>query len=210
MDNKNKAIISIIAVLMIIVLVVAGTYSYWSWASSNSQKTNISFSVSGDSDKMYANLEGDGLTAVSSLVPAECTSSNAIKKEVVINYANVTNNNAKITADLNMTSFTSGALKPTNTQLESLKWTISRSNTSCTTNVVKSGNFSGFGETIPQVLTNLEINVPANTEAKSETYYLYIWLDSSYSHTNIGNDNTDPMQNLNFKLQWSGTISQVG
>lgn len=210
MNNKNKIIISIVSVLLIITLVVAGTYSYWSWATTNNQQTNITFTVSGNPDEMYANLEGNGLTTVSSLVPSECTSNNAIKKEVVINYANITNNSAKIVADLSMTSFNHGTLTPTNTQLESLKWVISRSNTSCTTNVVKSGSFSGFGTTIPQVLTNLEINVPAKTQETSETYYLYIWLDSSYSHTNIGNDNTDPMQNLSFQLQWSGTISQIG
>ena len=42
----------------------------------------------------------------------------------------------------------------------------------------------------------------------TQTYYLYIWLDSSYEHTNTGSVNSDPMQGLSFTTQWSGTIAQ--
>jgi hypothetical protein len=46
------------------------------------------------------------------------------------------------------------------------------------------------------------------TGEQGVTYYLWIWLDSKYEHINVGDNNTDPMQGLNFKVQWSGIIEQ--
>lgn len=51
--------------------------------------------------------------------------------------------------------------------------------------------------------------VPAGTTTETTyTWHLYTWLDDSYTHTNVGTVNSDPMQGLTFKMQWSGTIAQ--
>lgn len=37
----------------------------------------------------------------------------------------------------------------------------------------------------------------------TKKYRLYIWLDDSYEHNNVGNTVTDPMQDLQIKVAWS-------
>lgn len=112
-----------------------------------------------------------------------------------------------------------------------LKWAITSSDTDCNTNVTKTGNFSqlyasasaaiagtpvstitfsgkNFSNT-QKVLTALEFNVPANTATQTNTFYLWIWLDSSYVHENVGSVNSDPMQGFKIVTQWSGTMANT-
>ena len=64
-------------------------------------------------------------------------------------------------------------------------------------------------------MATLSFEVPANTGTESspdsDTYYLYVWLDKNYEHTNEGTVNTDPMQGLSFTMQWkNATMIQNG
>lgn len=234
--NNNKALIlSIIAVTVIAALVVGGTYAYWTWVSNTAQRTNVNFSVSGGRDDKYADLMGNGTTGTGDVVelkPAPCTDSTfAIVKTVPIKWANFSQNNATVTATLSVTSFKfrSASYKPTTGSsgtLKSLKWAIRESaataatkaspNT-CETSATAKGDFSGLtipssGTTVssglPLTLGNVSFTATANTSTEqTKTYYLYIWLDYNYAHENIGDINSDPMQGLEFSVQWSGTMA---
>ncbi len=55
------------------------------------------------------------------------------------------------------------------------------------------------------------ISIAANANMANEvtnTYYLYIWIDENYTHTNYGGENSDLLSDLNFKLEWHGKIDQ--
>ena len=159
-----------------------------------------------------------------------------IKKEVTITSQNLTNAAAKVTAVLSLTNFqlaqnyNATTFNPT-TGLASLKWAITSAGTNCATNVIKQGTFANLyatsatylsnGSTValtftnalasnlPKVLTALEFTVPASTNSQEDTFYLWIWLDSGYTHENSGSVNDDPMQGFNITTQWSGTIANT-
>ena len=235
-NNNNALILSIIAVTLIAVLVSGGTYAYWTWVSNdaNSQRTNVNFVISGG-DK-YANLEGagtaDGSTSITNLKPIPCTDTTfAVVKTVPIKWANYSTNDATVTATLKVTSFKfrDANYKPTTGSsgtLKSLKWAIresaattatTSSPNTCETSATASGDFAGLtipntGTTVtsglPLTLGSVSFTATANTSTQqTKTYYLYIWLDYNYSHQNVGSVNSDPMQDLEFVVQWSGTIT---
>lgn len=219
MKDRKKLIIAIVAVLIIIVLVGGATFAYWTWVTNTAQQTNVSFVVN-QSDlegEMYATLEGNGTTTATNLKPATCNGSNAIVKTITIKYLNKTVQAATVSATLSVTAFTarSASYLPSSPNLGYLKYALTTSS-SCTSNVQKSGSFSGLTFSSAVTPTNLPLTLftqtftaSANMSAEgTQTYYLYIWLDSSYEHTNTGSVNSDPMQGLSFTTQWSGTIAQ--
>lgn len=235
MKDKNKLILSIVAVLAIIIIVAGATFAYWSWVSNSAQQTSVSFTIEdtgggfegpdldgpdGEPDGIpdtYARLEGNGTTTAQDLVPTTCTdTARAIKKTVTITYINQTENAVTINATLSVTDFEIRSLsyKPSADNLGYLKYALTEGNTAnCTTSVAKQGSFNGVSgfttvnaSTLPTLFTQ-QITVPANTfTEQTKTYTLWIWLDSGYNHENEGNVNNDPMQGLTFTTQWSGTV----
>ncbi|MBQ8219532.1 MAG: hypothetical protein IJZ79_07255 [Bacilli bacterium] len=219
MSDKKKLIIAIVAVLLIIAVVGGGTFAYWSWQTSTAQRTNVSFEIldASESGDMSASIAGNGTATVTSLIPTNnCAGTNALVKEVVISYKNNTDNGAKITANLNLTNLTAGATAIDYTKLSYLKWAITTTPDSCTGG--QSGDFGQLSLSanteFPVSVTTIENTVGTTTdleeEIELETYYLYVWLDYNYNHTNYGSTNNDPMQNLSFTLEWSGTMEQIG
>lgn len=231
-NKNNKALLfSILAVTLIVGLVAGGTFAYWTWVSNTAQKTNVGFSIPSDQrDLMYADLDGAN-TAVTNLKPAPCTNSSfALVKTVPIKWINKSTNNATVTAILSVTAFKfrDANYKPTTGNsgtLKSLKWAIRESAASaastsspntCETSATTKGDFSGLtipssGTTVtsglPLQLGSVSFTATANTATEqTKTYYLYIWLDYNYAHENIGSVNSDPMQALDFTVQWTGTM----
>lgn len=211
-ENKNKIIISVIAVLLIAAIVAGGTYAYWSWTTNTAQRTYVNFIIPNpvSDGKMSASIAGNGTTTVTSLAPTSCTNSTyAMKKPVAITYKNTGNIPAKLTVNLKVKSVTAGVSTPDSTALGKLNYALTTSSTSCaagTGNIT--GTFTGKLTAGSTVLT-LDLDIPANTAEKTVTYYLYVWLDSTYTHQNVGGVNSDPMQNLKFELQWDGIMTQV-
>ena len=235
-SNRKTLIMSIIAVALIAALVSGGTYAYWTWVSNTDQKTNVSFSVTNNMDDlMYARLDGNGTTTVTNIKPAPCTDSTfAVVKTVPIKWTNKSTKDATVTATLSVTAFkfrdanykptTTGTTEP-NPTLKYLKWAIkadsaataatTSSPNTCETGTTK-GDFKGLtipnsGTTVtsglPLTLGSVTFTATANTSTEqTKTYYLYIWLDYNYPHQNTGSVNSDPMQGLDFTVEWSGTM----
>lgn len=61
------------------------------------------------------------------------------------------------------------------------------------------------GTSMPAVTSSAtRLTFQATPQATTtRTYRVYVWLDSTYTHENIGDDITDPMQNLNIVVKWS-------
>ena len=223
--NNKKIIIAICLTLAIILIVTSGTFAYWTWRTSASQNTVVDFSVVGDEENIRANIDGGAIT-VNKLAPTNsCYSDNAFVKEIKISYLNNVNTTARIRANLKISGYTASNSIPNSSNLEYLKWSITKTRNLCTndgsTNYVAGGNFSGLNGN-PALLTANQTNkvsmytieevVPANvsTLTNLNTYYLHVWIDNSYDHVNIGNNNNDPLQNFSINLEWSGTIEQLG
>lgn len=214
MEDKKKLILAIIAVVAIILAVGGATFAYWSWQTNTAQRTNVNFTIinpnaSGD---MTARIDGNGTSTVTGLVPTNnCAGSNALVKTVPIYYKNNTINRAKITVNLTLSGLTAGNVAIDYSKLSYIKWAITTTSGNCTSNPAAHGDFGVVTSTAAKTLATLEHTINANvtTETNLVTYYLYVWLDSSYNHTNEGDNNSDPMQNLSFQLEWSGTMEQI-
>lgn len=178
-----------------------------------------------------------GVATVSNLQPvANCaddalaTAGKIIKNDVVLKCKNGTTRDATASLNLNVTTFTlrASAYQPESGDLSSLKWIttsgsgVTNASTCDSMATSSGGTFSGLtfisGATTANNLpfelkkgTSAAITqvVPAGTTTETTyTWHLYTWLDDSYTHTNVGTVNSDPMQGLTFKMQWSGTIAQ--
>ncbi len=228
MRNREKIIISIVLVVAIIALVGGGTYAYWTWVSNSAQQTSVNFNTpqSADSAGLAASIEGNG-TASQKMKPTPCTTSTyAINKTFTITYKNETEHATTLTTILSVTGMTiRSGYAPSAANLGYLKWAIRSSAASnasestpdtCTSGAVASGTFnlsspitfSGTNASnLPKQLGSFTIPVAAGTEETSVTYYLYIWLDYTYMHENVGNVNNDPMQGINVTTQLSGTFA---
>lgn len=217
MKERNKLIIAIIAVVLIIIVVIGATYAYWQWSTNTAQRTNIKFNVVGSvSNLMGANLNGGGSATVSNLAPAACTNATyAFKKQVTLTYYNQTSQNADIKATLTLSNVNqphSGTLRLNN--LHYSLTTGSNAGNGCTSGTVVAG---GTSSAFPAFTNNTKIidNVTIKTATAgqgtsasplSETYYLWVWIDSADNGSNTGGTVTDPMQDLSFTLTWTGTM----
>jgi len=212
MKERNKLIIAIVAVLLIIIAVGGATYAYWSWSSTTAQKTNVTFTVNQSTleGQMYAKLDGGGATTINNLAPvSSCLNSTyAVKVPVTLKYKNATTNPAFIMADLTISSFSAPHGTPDSDDLKHLHYALTTSSSSCTSDLIKSGTFSATSGTLISDNGLGTGTIAANTTTEqSKTMYLYIWIDSAYTHTNTGSAITDPLQDISFTLTWSGTIS---
>lgn len=225
MKERQKLIFAIVAVLAIIVLVGGATFAYWQWSTSTEQRTNVSFTITESAlqGQLSATLQGNGTEAVSNLAPAACTNSTyALKKEVVITHKNATTQDATVSATLTVSNFTAPhktANATSISELSNLKYALTtgtNAGSSCTSGtVVQSGNFSSlvFGSSSTsansQTLFTQTFTSPANmVDDGTQTYYLWVWIDSTYDGENVGNTVSDALQDLTFTLTWSGTIVQ--
>lgn len=204
---KKNYLISFIFVLVILALVVSGTLAYWFWSTDTSQKTNTILRVANNSDQLAATLDGGENIAVNNLAPAACTNSTySLKKTLTLTYKNLSTQAAKVYLNLTVSNFT----QPHNGTLDLTKihYALTDSTTSCASGtVIAGGNNSSF-VTSGNLFTNLELlTVPANTSETSTNYYLWVWIDPSYEAWNVGSSVTDPMQDLSFKMNFSGEIN---
>ena len=211
MKNNKKLIIAIVAVISIIAVVVGGTYAYWTWTTAENQRTTVGFTVEGGG---YANLEGGGSVTVQNLAPAACTNSTyAMKRRITLTYQNTQSQALPITGTLTVSNWTqphTGTLDLSKLHYALTTGSAAADNCNTGTNrtLVAGGADSTF-VTSGALINNatLVASAPANmTTEGSQTYYLWVWLDSTYTHENVGTTISDPMQDLSFTLTWSGVM----
>ena len=208
-ENKNKKIISLgITLFIVMLLVSAGSFAYWTWVTASSERTNVSLTI--EAPNMSATLTGHTQN-ITNLIPiSSCTDETyAIKKELTLTYDNLSTNAGMITGTLSVTNFVSPYGTPDSDDLSHLHYAVTTSPDSCTTKPVR-GMSGTFKATSGNLFTDVTLkgSVPVNTEGDSQKYYLWVWLDSEYTHQNVGSGVTnDPMQNISFTLTWSGALA---
>lgn len=214
MKNNVKVILSVVAVLAIIVLVGGGTYAYWSWSTSEDQRTLVTISVKGAT--MLIDGGGNISSSDKTLIPTTCTdTTNAIQRKIMVSTENQTNTAMTETLQLDIVNMTAAQGSLTDAQKAKLKWTLvelaDETEYNATTwkgcaTTTYSGTFEGYDQT--DKISLKTTNIAASTTV-TKYYELYLWLDSTYEHTNVGNTQSDPMQNLTLNLSWNGTLEQV-
>ena len=207
--EKNKLIIAIVAVLAIILIVTGATFSYFFWRITEENETNITVKVGGAT----LNISGNNVTN-DKIYPTTCNTSAALKGSATVTAVNSSNmimeTNLKIRVSLYANQ---GILNETN--LPKLHWAIVDTTNSTTKsclspdaqgtfeNVVAATSKANFpDQTYTDIDTTITFEVPQSTTA-IKTYDLYVWLDSSYEYTNVGETVSDPAQDLLISVKWS-------
>ena len=182
--DKNKLILSIVAVVLVIVLIAGGTFAWWTWNSANN--TDVKFTIEGGT----MTIDGGGNITAQKMVPtASCNGSYAIVKTVKVNAVNSTNTSMTAKVNLNLTNLPA-ALKTAN-----MKYFISESSSAaCTT---PTGTFASSGNSMQIATFNVGAGATVN-----KTYYLKIWL----ANNPAGNPASE--QGQSFTITYTGTLEQ--
>ncbi len=209
MSNKNKLFLAVAIVTMIVAAVIGGTYAYWLWATNDAQRTAVAFTVQAG---MSATLDGGATATVSNLAPvSSCTNSTyAMKKKLTLTYSNSTSSAASVKATLTVSDFVAPHGTPAAADLTHLHYALTTSGTNCTTSPVTgaSGTFTTSGALIDNVeIKSVSASNNGTAVTGTQDYYLWVWIDSGYEHTNYGNVIDDPMQDITFTLTWTGAIT---
>ena len=193
--DKQKTILILTIVVLIIALVAGGTYAWWTWVSENN--TNVNITVTGPN----SHIDGGGNITAQNLVPTSCTNTTyTVQRTINYSVTNPTTIDSTLTIQLNPTTF------PTQLRNAKLMWKLT-TGANCTGEEVDSGTFSSTVQAKAMDLTT--VSVPANTTTPiTGTYYLSIWLDSSYTATNTGNTVSDTIQDKTMNLSLTGTVTQ--
>ena len=172
---KNRKIVAIFLILTIIFTLSGGTLAYLNWRSASN--TAVTFMVEAGFS-CAADGGGNITSSQVMLAPSSCTNSTYAIKRTVKVMPTVKSGKMYMYLWLNINKLDTGLKNSDN-----FKYVLSTSSTSCTTGVVASGNFKGktAGSTV-MLLEEKEY-----TQTATETYYLYVWLDSAEGSTETMN-----------------------
>ena len=170
--GKNKNVLTLLIILTIIFTSIGSSLAYLSWVSSEEQKTQVTFTATAGfscSADMGGEIKSGDVRIIPTTV-SDDTRGNYIKREVVVN-PSITVSNKTIYMDLwlDINSLGAGLSDSLN-----FKYALTTSSNNPTTGVVSSGNFNGKTSGDKIYLLDLKEYIKTTTE----TYYLWIWLDS--------------------------------
>ena len=190
MKNNRKTLI-VIAMFGLIIAIIGGTLAYWNWQSAEAQKTVVNFTVGSDF-RCAADGGGDITSGTINLIPTEVndnTTGNYIKREVkVMPTIDTTGKTIYMDLWLDIKSISANLSNSDN-----LMYVLNTSGTDKDTGVITSGNFKSknIGDKI-ELLSSKEYSATV-----TETYYLWIWLDSK--------ETSSSTMNQSFSLSLSGS-----
>ena len=186
---KNKNLIIILIMLTITFTIMGGSLAYYNWQTSESQKTELTFTID---KKMSCSADIGGTISSNDthLMPDSCTGTHAIKRTLTTKTQTINNNSIYMDLWLDINEIGTGLSNSNN-----FKYALTTSDTSCETGLVTSGTFTGTsqGDKI-ELLSSNEYN-----ESTTNTYYLYVWLDSAETSTET--------QSQSFSLSLNGECS---
>ena len=186
---KNKNLIIILIMLTITFTIIGGSLAYYNWQTSESQKTELTFTID---KKMSCSADIGGTISSNDthLMPDSCTGTHAIKRTLTTKTQTINNNSIYMDLWLDVNEIGTGLTNSNN-----FKYALTTSDTSCETGLVTSGTFTGTsqGDKI-ELLSSNEYN-----GSTTNTYYLYIWLDSAETSTET--------QSQSFSLSLNGECS---
>ncbi len=175
---KNKNLIIILIMLTITFTIIGGSLAYYNWQTSESQKTELTFTIDKNTIDKKMSCSADIGGTISSndthLMPDSCTGTHAIKRTLTTRTQTINNNSIYMDLWLDINEIGNGLSNSNN-----FKYALTTSDTSCETGLVTSGTFTGTsqGDKI-ELLSSKEYN-----GSTTNTYYLYIWLDKEETST---------------------------
>ena len=194
--DKNKKVIIILSVLTIIFTVIGASFAYLTWQSTETQKTNIVFTISKDFSCAAdggGNIEpGDVL-----IVPTEVTEENSayyIKREVTVTPTITVGGSIYMDLWLDINNIGTGL-----SNSDYFMYSFTKTDTSPYQDVVVTGNFKGKKQGDKIILLNRKDYLSSTTD----TYYLWIWLDAEETSSSTMN------QAFNLSLNGSCTDKNI-
>ena len=179
--DKEKRIITVLMILTIVFTIMGGTFAYWSWRTTDAQKTNITFTITSDFS-CSADGGGDITSGSINLVPtvvSSTTTANYIKRAVKVTPTiNTTGKTVYMDLWLDIKTIGSGL-----SGTDYFKYSFTTGSSSPEDGVVYSGNFRGLvANNRVRLLLDKEY-----TSSMTDTYYLWIWLDSAETDSDTMN-----------------------
>ena len=201
-NNDNKKISLTLIVLGLIISFFGGSLAYWNWETSEEQRTLVSVNVKGAT----LTIEGSNIEHTSMYPTNDCDGEAALIGEV----ATVTADNetaSDMEVILRIRVRLSATVKPDNLTAEKkskINWSMVEigSGMNCNTTPYRGTFVDAENNKDIDIDTGIRFIATKKTTT-SRNYQLYVWLDSAYEHTNVGDDVTDPMQNLNISVKYS-------
>ena len=173
-NNEYKKWYLIIALFAVIFTFFGGSLAYWQWTTNETERTSIALTVKEDF-RCDADGGGDISNNEKYLVPTDCTNTDyAIQRTVTVTPTLFTTQlGVDLDLWLNINTIGDG-LKNSN----NFKYALTKSSTSCTSQIMSSGTFKGksAGSTVKLLDKGYLGTI-------TETYYLYIWLDKAETST---------------------------
>ena len=172
---KNRNILTILLVLTIIFTIMGGSLAYFTWQTSESQKTVVTFTIE---NEFSCSADGGGNISSVNIAPTTCTGSYALKRTIKAMPKLSVASHIYMDLWLDINEIGTGLSNSNN-----FKYALTTSSTSCETGLVTSGTFTGTkaGDKI-SLLSSQKY-----TQTMTDTYYLYIWLDSAETSTETMN-----------------------
>ncbi len=172
---KNRNILTILLVLTIIFTIMGGSLAYYNWQTSESQKTVVTFTIE---NEFSCSADGGGNISSVNIAPTTCTGSYALKRTIKAMPKLSVASSIYMDLWLDINEIGTGLSNSNN-----FKYALTTSSTSCETGLVTSGTFTGTkaGDKI-SLLSSQKY-----TQTMTDTYYLYIWLDSAETSTETMN-----------------------
>ena len=187
-NNEYRKWYLVIAVFAIISMFFGGSLAYWQWTTNTSERTSIALTVT-EEFRCDADGGGDISSEEKYLVPTDCTNSEyAIQRTITVSPTIFKDTSITMDLWLDINSIDTGLRNSNN-----FKYALTTEADSCTSGVVKSGNFRNktAGQSVPL------FNFMGYNVTTTETYYLYIWLDKAETST--------ATMDQNFSLSLNGT-----
>jgi hypothetical protein len=190
MKDKNKLIITIVAIILAAIVIVGATYAYWSWTTATNDQTNVTFTVSSG---FSCGADGGGsiTSQQKTLAPTSCTNPNyAFQRTITANVTNSRSGSVYMDLYLKVNQIGTGLSNSQN-----FKYALTRQANDCTSNIVSQGTFNG-------VTDNGKVYLFRGSEyptTDSDTYYLYVWLDAA--------ETDSATQNQTFNISLGGECS---
>ena len=173
---KNRNILTILLVLTIIFTIMGGSLAYFTWQTSVAEQTAVTFTV----EKQFScSADGGGNITVANLTPTDsCTGDKAIKRTIKSMPQITGTKTIYMDLWLDVNEIGTGLTNSNN-----FKYALTTSSTSCTTGVVSSGTFKEKTQGSKISL----LSSKKYSQTVTDTYYLYIWLDSAETSTDTMN-----------------------
>ena len=170
MDDKQRKIAITLFVLTILFTIIGSTLAYWNWASAENEKTNVVLTVTSG-----FSCGADGGGSITSqqkiLAPTSCTNETyAFQREVTTNVTNNRNGSVYMDLWLDVNTIGTGLTNSSN-----FRYALTEQANDCEHNILSEGTFNGVED-------GGRVNLLEGTQyasSDSNTYYLYVWLDSA-------------------------------